>query len=473
MKPNERLQAVIIISKLIDDKTPLTHLLKHLRYVGTPQHQITHSKSPHPPYDLLPMSGEKGKLKDVIEKATQSASPFTKELCFGVCRHYFRLQIIADLLIDKRPKSTAVWVSLLLGLYQLHYLNIADYAVVKETVGLLSHINATWAKGLINAVLRRYCREKESLLTQLDAIFLFQYGHPEWFIDRIKKAWPKDWKSICLANDQRPPMSLRINQRYTMTKDYLEKLTVAGVNAEPLFFSNQGIRLTEPCDVYDLPYFAEGFVSVQDEAAQLAVSLLDLAPGLRVLDACCAPGGKTCHILETEADLAECVALDNDAYRLKRVQENLSRLNLNATVLTGDALQPSNWWDGVLFDRILLDAPCSATGVIRRHPDIKLLRTMDDITAIALLQHDLLLALWPLLAPGGRLVYATCSIMPEENDSQIKEFIKHHPDCMYLPQQTKWGHALECGIQILPGENNMDGFFYSVLVKKLIGNNIS
>lgn len=430
MSPNERLQAVIILSKLIDDKTPLTHLLQ-----ATP---------------------------------TQSFSPFTKELCFGVCRHYFRLQIIADSLLDKRPKSTTVWISLLIGLYQLHYLDIADYAVVKETVGLLTRVNAMWAKGLVNAVLRRYCREKEALSASqhLDANFLFQYGHPEWFINCIKKAWPNDWKSICLANDKRPPMSLRINERYTTTKDYLEKLTDAEIKAKPLLFSNQGIALTEPCDVHELPYFAEGFVSVQDEAAQLAVSLLDLGPGLRVLDACCAPGGKTCHMLETQAGLTECIALDNDAYRLKRVQENLSRLNLNATVLTGDALQPASWWDGVPFDRILLDAPCSATGVIRRHPDIKLLRTMNDITAIALLQHDLLQALWPLLTPGGRLVYATCSIMPEENELQIKDFIKHQPDCMYLPQQTQWGHALECGIQILPGENNMDGFFYSVLVKK-------
>lgn len=426
MNQNERLQAVIILSKLIDDKTPLTHLLQ-----ATPTH---------------------------------SFSPFTKELCFGVCRHYFRLQTIADSLIDKRPKSTVVWVSLLIGLYQLHYLEIADYAVVKEMVGLLNRVNATWAKGLVNAVLRRYCREKEALATS--SAVLFQYGHPEWFIKHIKKAWPNDWKSICSANDARPPMSLRINERYTSTQNYLEKLATAGISAQSLLFSNQGIALAAPCDVHDLPDFAEGFVSVQDEAAQLAASLLDLAPGLRVLDACCAPGGKTCHMLETQASLAECVALDNDAYRLKRVKENLSRLNLTATVLTADALHPSSWWDGVPFDRILLDAPCSATGVIRRHPDIKLLRTMNDITAIALLQHDLLEALWPLLRPGGRLVYATCSIMPEENELQIRKFLKHHPDCMYLPQETQWGHALECGIQILPGENNMDGFFYSVLAKK-------
>ncbi len=426
MKSNERLQAVNILSRLLDNETPLTYLLQD----------------------------------------TPTLSPFTKELCFGVCRHYVRLQQLADLLLQKPPKSTEVWVCLLIGLYQLHYLNIADYAVVKETVGLLPHVKAPWAKGLINAVLRRYCREKDNLITALNNNFLYQYGHPEWFINRVKKDWPHDWQAICLANDERAPMSLRVNSRYTTSEEYLSRLVEAGIDAELLLSSGEGIKLAKPCDVYDLPDFSEGFVSVQDEAAQLAASLLSLRSGLRVLDACCAPGGKTSHILETQPDLGECVALDIDSIRLKRVMENLTRLNLKATILTGDALHPSAWWDNKPFDRILLDAPCSATGVIRRHPDIKLLRTPADITAIASIQHDLLKTLWPLLSPGGVLVYATCSIMPEENELQIVEFMKHHADCLYVPQQKPWGHALAHGIQILPGENNMDGFFYSVLKKK-------
>jgi len=425
MKSNERLQAAIILRELIDEAIPLTHLLQN----------------------------------------TQNLSPFTKELCFGVCRHYFRLQSLADKLVTRRPKSTIAWVALLLGLYQLHYMDVAEYAAVKETVALLIPLKAIWAKGLVNAVLRRYCREKETLLAEMKTNFVFKYGHPQWFITRVKNAWPDHWKDICLANDERSPMCLRVNQRYTTVEDYLVQLNEIGMHAEAVSFSRQGIRLKEPCNVSDLPHFSEGFISVQDEAAQLAATLLDLQPGLRVLDACCAPGGKTCHLLEKQPHLTECVALDNDVFRLKRVKENLDRLQLTATVIAGNALQPTNWWDGNLFDRILLDAPCSATGVIRRHPDIKLLRTPDEIKAIASLQGDLLLSLWPLLSSGGLLVYATCSIMPEENEQQIAQFVKQNPDAEYLPQDVEWGHPLKFGRQIIPGENNMDGFFYSVLKK--------
>lgn len=426
MKISERLQAVKILHQLLNEKIPLTHLLQ---------------TSPPP-------------------------SSFTKELCFGVCRHYFRLQLLADLLINKRPKSSEVWLCLLVGLYQLHHLDIAEYAVVKETVELLPQVNATWAKGLANAILRRYCRERSALSEKLNKNPSYSYGHPDWFINRIKKTWPEQWQSICLANDERPPMTLRVNKRQSSTAAYLSVLHQANIDASALTYAPQGIALTTPCDVQDLPGFLDGVISVQDEAAQLAVSLLDLRPGLRVLDACCAPGGKTAHILETEPQLAACVALDIDGYRLKRVKDNLTRLKLEATILQNDGLNPEKWWDGKPFDRILLDAPCSATGVIRRHPDIKLLRTPEDISLISNVQHALLNALWPLLSKNGIMVYATCSIIPEENELQITRFIQLHPDCEYICLQKPWGHALSYGIQVLPGENHMDGFFYSVLKKK-------
>lgn len=427
MKPNERLRAVNMLSSLLDDKIPLTYLLQ----------------------------------------SSPDVTPFTKTLCFGVCRHYFRLQSLADLLVSKRPKSTQVWACLLIGLYQLYALDIAEYAVVKETVAILPLLQAAWAKGMLNAVLRRYCREKEALIMAVQKSNAFQYAHPGWFIKRLKKDWPNHWQAICFANDERPPMSLRINRRLTTVEGYLKRLHDVGIDAKPLTFSAQGLVLKEPCDVYELPGFSDGLVSVQDEAAQLAVSLLDLRPGLRVLDACCAPGGKTSHLLEVQPDLAECIAMDVDAHRLKRVRENLARLKLKATIVTGDALNPSSFWNGVPFDRILLDAPCSATGVIRRHPDIKLLRTPEDIKAIVAIQHALLRSLWPLLSPGGLLVYATCSMMPEENELQIAEFIRTNAHCEYVqPTQRKpWGHLLNHGIQILPGEHHMDGFFYSVLKK--------
>lgn len=425
MKKNERLHALHILTNVLQDETPLLHLMQ----------------------------------------ATDDLSPLSKELCFGVCRHYYRLQALADCLVTKRPKQTDVWLCLLMGLYQLHFLRIPDYAVVKETVGLLTPIKKPWAKGLVNAVLRSYCRQQEALLIRLADNPVFIYGHPEWLVKRVQQAWPDKWQALLTANDIHPPMSLRVNGSLSSATDYLARLTTAGIDAQLLPHALTGITLTTPCDVHELPGFSAGHVSVQDEAAQLAASLLDLKPGQRVLDACCAPGGKTCHILETQPNLSACIALDIEKSRLIRVHDNLKRLNLNATLVQGDGLDPGTWWDGVTFDRILLDAPCSATGVIRRHPDIKLLRTPDEITIVAKLQHELLCALWPLLSPGGVMVYATCSIMPEENELQIAAFINQQHDCQFLAAEQPWGHSTGHGWQILPGEHNMDGFFYSVLKK--------
>jgi 16S rRNA (cytosine967-C5)-methyltransferase len=227
-----------------------------------------------------------------------------------------------------------------------------------------------------------------------------------------------------------------------------------------------GIVLENACDVKQLPGFADGVVSVQDSAAQLAVVLLDLQPNQRVLDACAAPGGKTCHVLETEPELAHVLALDRDAVRLGRIRENLERLGLTAQLREGDASDPRQWWDGTPYDRILLDAPCSATGVIRRHPDIKLLRKAADIAPLARRQQTLMARLWPLLAPGGMLVYATCSVLKQENELNVEHFLATHGDARERPIAAPWGHAGVCGRQILPGEAGMDGFFYACLVKE-------
>lgn len=422
MKKNERQLALETLTTLFKQKTPLTYLIAPL-------------------------------------------SPYSRELVFGVCRHYYRLDALANTLLNKKPKGLDIWLTILLGLYQLHFLKQPDYAVVKETVTLLTK-NNTWAKGLVNAVLRNYCRQAETLVAQLETDDKFKYGHPEWFVQRVQKAWPLHWQTILLANDRHPPMSLRVNTQQTSVEHYLTLLEHAGISAEPHPAAPEALILNTPCDVHILPGFDIGLCSVQDVAAQLSASLLDLKPHLRVLDACCAPGGKTCHILETEPHLKACVAVDIEAKRLIRVEENLKRLKLNATCLTGDAAHPESWWDGILFDRILLDAPCSATGVIRRNPDIKHLRTEAEIRDITNIQRHLLDTLWPLLAPGGRLVYATCSIMPEENEQQLADFMKRHSDGVsYHPPQT-WGHATEHGWQILPGEQQMDGFFYGVLEKK-------
>lgn len=424
MKPDERLQALRILTQLLDQKISLSQSM----------------------------------LKTPL-------TPLSQEICFGVCRHYGQLQAIAALFLKKRPKSTEVWLTLLIGLYQLHALRIPDYAVVQETVALLVKIKKIWAKGLVNAVLRTYCREQNTLPERLKHHSMYRYNHPDWFVKRIQSNWPHDWQTILKANDERPPMTLRVNSSQTDPAQYLAALKLENIEATPLQHAPSGLRLAAPCSVQALPGFDSGAVSVQDEAAQLAVTMLDLKPDLRLLDACCAPGGKTCHILETEPHLSACVALDIEDRRLNRVQDNLNRLKLHATLIQGDACRPEDWWDGILFDRILLDAPCSATGVIRRHPDIKLLRTEADLHAIVKRQHQLLTALWPLLATDGRLLYATCSIFPEENEAQIARFSRHQKDCEVLPIDSSWGRQTPHGRQILPGDANMDGFFYSLLKK--------
>lgn len=427
MKHNERLQALKILTSLLQDKSSLSA--------------------------LLPVSGE--------------LSAMTKALCFGFCRHYFCLEAIADCLMDKRPKSLDVWVAILMGLYQLQYMRQPDYAVVQETVALLQLIKRTWAKGLVNAILRRFCREQDAILASLALNEAFLYGQPKWLLNNLKTDWPDDWQAIAAANDVHPPMALRINKQKTKTTDYLKALAEIGIEACAQPGAPEGITLATACDVTSLPGFSDGLLSVQDGAAQLAANLLDLKPGLRVLDACCAPGGKTCHIVESEPDLARVIALDVDPKRLKRVKDNLARLDLKADVVQGDALFPEMWWDNQLFDRILLDAPCSATGVIRRHPDIKLLRTPADIVAITQIQKKMLHALWPLLAPGGLMLYATCSVIKAENEQQLSDFTATHADCKLVIGEQAWGRSTGHGRQILPGEQGMDGFFYSLLQKSV------
>lgn len=429
MKPNERLQAVKILTKLLKTKSSLSKLMP----------------------------------------VTDEISPWTKELCYGFCRHYVRIQLIAEQLMDKKPKAMDVWVLILLGLYQLQYMDVPEYAVVQETVAVLGKLKKIWAKGLVNAILREYCRRRGEILALLAEDEQFIYGQPQWLLDHIKVDWPNDWQAIARANDQYPPMTLRVNVQEQSVVDYLALLEKENMQGQGHVYATSAVTLAKPCAVQELPGFIHGWVSVQDAAAQLAVSLLDLKPGLRVLDACCAPGGKTCHILETQTDLALCVALDIDETRIKRVKENLQRLQLHADLKVGDALKPEQWWDGIPFDRILLDAPCSASGVIRRHSDIKLLRTQEEIEVVQAIQQSILHSLWPLLAPGGIMVYATCSVLAAENEKQIGQFVTTQKDCTVMQKPMPWGRDTGHGLQILPGDAGMDGFFYSVLVKNKQG----
>ena len=406
-------------------------------------------------------------LPTQLDKVEDRDRGFTQDLAFGTARWQPRLSALATKLLQKPFKAADADVEalLLVGLYQLLYTRVPAHAAIGETVGCADKLKKPWAKALLNAVLRRAQRESEALLAELEHDPVVRTAHPRWLQKSLKAFWPEQWEAICAANNAHPPMILRVNRRHHSRDAYLQLLNEAGINATPCMYSVDGIVLEAATDVRSLPGFAEGWISVQDEAAQLAADLLDLAPGQRVLDACCAPGGKTCHILEVEKDLAGVVAVDLEAKRLVRVRENLARLGLSAELIAADGRDTATWWDGKPFQRILLDAPCSATGVIRRHPDIKLTRQPDDIAALAVLQGELLDAMWPTLEVGGILLYATCSTLPTENTEVIEAFLARTSGARELDLATTAGIKQPHGRQLLAQEGGHDGFYYAKLIK--------
>ena len=402
-----------------------------------------------------------------LDKVEARDRGLTQDLAFGTARWQPRLSALANKLLQKPFKAADADVEalLLVGLYQLLHTRIPAHAAIGETVGCADKLKKPWAKALLNAVLRNAQRESETLLTELEHDPVVRTAHPRWLQKSLKAFWPEQWEAICAANNAHPPMILRVNRRHHSRDAYLQLLIEADIEAQPCTFSQDGIVLAEACDVRNLPGFAEGWISVQDEAAQLAADLLDLAPGQRVLDACCAPGGKTCHILEVEPKLAGVVAVDLEAKRLVRVRENLERLGLSAELIAADGRDTATWWDGKPFQRILLDAPCSATGVIRRHPDIKLTRQPDDIAALATLQGELLDAMWPTLDVGGILLYATCSTLPTENTEVIEAFLARTPGARELDIAGQFGLKQPHGRQLLAQQGGHDGFYYAKLIK--------
>jgi 16S rRNA (cytosine967-C5)-methyltransferase len=377
-------------------------------------------------------------------------------LVFGAMRWHHRLEWQAAQLLTKplKPDQAELAALLRIGLLQLQELRIPPHAAVSATVDAAPLLGARSAAGLINAVLRRFQRERAELERNAQAVPKARFSHPSWLIDALRADWPADWQRILDANNAPAPMWLRVNLRRATRATYLETLAAAGIEAHAATDVATAVRLAAPQPVESLPGFATGVVSVQDVSAQRAAPLLDLMPGHRVLDACAAPGGKTGHILEA-CESAEVWAVDRDGARLQRVADNLRRLELTAKLVTGDATEPRQWWDGRPFDRILLDAPCSAVGVIRRHPDIKVLRRLEDVERAQALQADLLRALWPLLAPGGLFVYATCTVLRRENDEQIEALRRSEPglEAASSGGATTWRN--------LPGEAEGDGFYYA------------
>lgn len=392
---------------------------------------------------------------------------FVQELCYGVLRWLPRLRYQLGQLLQKPLKTgdRDIECLLLIGLYQILCLDTPDHAAVSACVDSSRELKKDWAEKLVNAVLRRAVRECGTLEKSVDNVPAAYYAHPKWLLKRLQQDWPDDWQQIVNANNQRPPFCIRVNTRRVSRDDYAERLRSAGFESAPHAFAPAALTVTPAAAVARLPGFSEGLVSVQDAAAQLAAGLLDLQPRLRVLDACAAPGGKTAHILESQPQLSEVVAVESSADRLQRMRSGLDRLQLQAMLVHADARRPESWWDKQPFDRILLDAPCTGTGVIRRHPDIKYHRSVQAVEAAVALQNELLEALWPLLRAGGRLLYATCSVLPAENRNMISGFLASHPDAEALSIDARWGRAAGAGRQILPGDTDMDGFFYACLSK--------
>lgn len=420
---------------------------------------------------LLQQQGSLSSLLPIhIKQVNSRDTGLLQQLVYGTTREYFRLDALVHYLLKKpfQAKDTDLHACLLVGLYQLRDLRIPAHAVIHETVELAKRLNKEWATGLINAVLRRYQREAVELDQQLSQKSdPYHWNHPEWMVTKLQHNWPDHWQQILVQNDIRAPMTLRVNKRLLTAEQFQNKLAQQGINAQLSQLSAQAVILEEPIDVLDIPGFDLGECSVQDEAAQLSTELLDVQPGERVLDACAAPGGKLCHLLEHHADSAAQIdALELNPKRIPRIIENLNRLQLAGycRVFEGDA-SSQDWWDGVVYDRILVDAPCSGSGVIRRNPDIKLLRHNEDLLQLATLQLSILDNLWLMLKPGGTLLYATCSVFPQENERIIERFCKLHNDALHLPLQLSNALERPFGIQFFPKLHSHDGFFYAKLTK--------
>lgn len=433
-------------------------------------------------------SGSLGNLLDDHRERDDFA--LIQELCFGACRWFPALDALLAELLSKplKAKDDDVRWLLVVGLYQLRALSIADYAVINESVEASRSLKKPWASALVNAVLRNYLRRRDALESQLEKRGgAAAHAHPQWLFDALSAQYSIGAEAILAGNNARPPMTLRVNLSRTTRGDYLERLAETGIAAQAGLCAASAIVLEQACHVDELFGFREGWVSVQDEASQLVPALLDLRPGQRVVDACAAPGGKTAAMLEAEPDLGEVLAIDASARRLARVGENLSRLGIpyregakpesadgarSHRLVAADAEDLDRWWDGAPVDRVLLDAPCSATGVIRRHPDIKVLRTPEDVASCCASQSALLDSLWRCVAEDGLLLYTTCSVLRQENQDAIERFLDATDNAKCERIAADWG--VECvaadgrslGRQLLPTEaKGPDGFFFALLRK--------
>lgn len=405
-------------------------------------------------------------------------TPMLKELCFGVCRQYPRLNSIALYLLAHpfEEKDTDLYAVLLLGLYQLTYMNTPDHAAVNETVEACRLLNKDWATKLMNAVLRRYQREADEIVEILEAQPSVEFNMPKWLVKRFNKHWSDHLEDIIDASNTHPPMCIRVNESLVSRETYKQKLADLGIDSEEGKYSDSALYLRNAVRVGELPGFDDGFVSVQDEAAQLSAHILSPKSGEKVLDACAAPGGKTGHLLEkansTGLSSMELTAVELEPWRMEKIESNLARLGYSAHLICADASDLDAWWDGEHFDKILLDVPCTATGVIRRNPDIKINRKPADIDDLVLIQREILNKVWTTLKSGGFMLYATCSLMPEENEQHIQHFLAKQEDAKEVPLNSlapdlavEWGIPVSYGRQLFPHTDGHDGFYYCLLQK--------
>ena len=410
-------------------------------------------------------------LGDAIEEIpaleNERDRALVQELSYGTLRMLPRLEALAGMLLHKPLKrdDADLEALLLISLYQLTAMRVPAHAAVAAGVDATRLLGKGWAASLVNALLRRYLREHQQLLARANQFPAAKWLFPPWLLRRLQTAWPDRWHDIVSASNTQAPMSLRVNAARLTRAEYATQLAASGIASRPAPHAPEGLTLDRPLPATQLPGLEDGLVSVQDAGAQLAAHLLGAATGEQVLDACAAPGGKTAHILELAGNALELTAVDADAARLERVRANLDRLGLRARILCGDASAPSGAWADRTYRRILLDVPCSATGVIRRHPDIKWLRRDTDIDALATRQSQMLEAVWPSLETGGTLLYVTCSLLPEENEQQIAGFLSRHPEAQAPRIDAAWGTAREIGRQTVPTDGGMDGFFYARLEK--------
>lgn len=407
-------------------------------------------------------------LPEILGDVNQDAG-LIHELTAGTLRWWWHLSMQVDQRLNKplKLKDFDIYCLMVVGLYQIKFTRIPDHAAVSQTVSCAKSLGKQWSGKLVNAVLRGFIREQDQMDKKFKDDPVFQFSYPRWMIETLQRDWPDDWKEILAANNQPKALTLRVNSSQTTVNSVHSTLQSQGIDLSMTKDSPVGLRINDKSKIWRNDLWKQGHISVQDESAQLVAYALELKPGMRVLDACAAPGGKSCHFLELEPEL-ELLALEKDATRITRLKENLQRSNFECKTQIADAADLDSWWDGDLFDIILLDAPCSGSGVIHKHPDIKHLRRETDIEQSVQIQQQLLDKLWSVLKSGGSLLYCTCSVFRQENDQQAQWFIDKHSNAQEIPLDNRFGKQMDVGRQRLPSKNDADGFYYAGFSKNSI-----